>query len=87
MQHEDSPKGASAPAKAWSGRFAEPADRLMQRYTASVAFDRRLAEVDILGSLAHARMLARQGILPAGDLANTERGMALLAAGIRDGRF
>ena len=87
MQHEDSPKGASAPAKAWSGRFAEPADRLMQRYTASVAFDRRLAEVDIRGSLAHARMLARQGILPAGDLADIERGMALVAAEIRDGRF
>jgi argininosuccinate lyase len=87
MQHEDPPQGASAPAKAWSGRFAEPADRLMQRYTASVAFDQRLAEVDIRGSLAHARMLARQGILPAGDLADIERGMAQVAAEIREGRF
>ncbi len=87
MQQEDPPKGASAPAKAWSGRFAEPADRLMQRYTASVAFDRRLAEVDIRGSLAHARMLARQGILPAADLADIERGMAQVASEIRDGRF
>jgi argininosuccinate lyase len=87
MQHEDSPSGAQTPAKAWSGRFAEPADRLMQRYTASVSFDRRLAEFDIRGSLAHARMLARCGILPAADLEAIERGMAQVAAEIREGRF
>jgi argininosuccinate lyase len=87
MQHEDSKNGAQAPAKAWSGRFAEPADRLMQRYTASVTFDQRLAEFDIRGSLAHARMLARCGILPPGDLEAIERGMAQVAAEIREGRF
>ncbi len=87
MQEKDSKRGATAPAQAWSGRFAEPADRLMQRYTASVAFDRRLAEFDILGSLAHARMLARQGILSGADLAAIERGMGQVGAEIREERF
>jgi argininosuccinate lyase len=87
MQEEHPKPGAPTPPKAWSGRFAEPADRLMQRYTASVGFDRRLAEFDIRGSLAHARMLARQGILAAKDLADIERGMAQVAAEIREGRF
>jgi hypothetical protein len=59
--------------KAWSGRFAEPIDALTQRFNASVDFDRRLAEFDIQGSLAHARMLARAKILSAEDLASIER--------------
>ena len=87
MQHDNPKNGAQPPAKAWSGRFAEPVDRLTQRYTASVAFDQRLAEFDIQGSLAHARMLARCAILPKADLAAIERGMALIAAEIREGRF
>ncbi|OQY66605.1 MAG: hypothetical protein B6D47_11455, partial [Rhodocyclaceae bacterium UTPRO2] len=49
--------------KAWSGRFSEPVAELVKRYTASVSFDRRLALHDIRGSLAHARMLAKQGII------------------------
>ena len=67
MQHDERPGGAAqtAPGKAWSGRFAEPVDALTQRFNASVAFDRRLAEFDIQGSLAHARMLSRCGILVA----------------------
>lgn len=87
MQHEDPKNGAPPPGKAWSGRFAEPADRLMQRYTASVTFDRRLAEFDIQGSLAHARMLARCGIIDPPDLAAIERGMEEVLAEIRSGRF
>jgi hypothetical protein len=50
--------------KAWSGRFSEPVDAFVQRFTASVGFDKRLAGEDIAGSLAHARMLAAQGIIP-----------------------
>jgi argininosuccinate lyase len=61
--------------KAWSGRFAEPVSDLVKRYTASVSFDRRMALQDIRGSLAHARMLARQSIISAQDLADIERGM------------
>jgi argininosuccinate lyase len=62
--------------KAWSGRFGEPVAELVKRYTASVSFDRRLALHDIRGSLAHARMLARQGIIGQDDLAAIERGMS-----------
>jgi len=45
----------------WSGRFEEPVSKLVQRYTASVEFDQRLAEYDIKGSSAHAQMLADSG--------------------------
>ncbi|HRP97643.1 MAG TPA: argininosuccinate lyase [Rhodocyclaceae bacterium] len=73
--------------KAWSGRFNEPVSELVKRYTASVAFDQRMARHDIAGSLAHARMLARQGIISAADLADIERGMAQIADEIARGEF
>ena len=75
------------PAKTWSGRFAEPVSERVKRYTASIPFDRRLAEHDIRGSLAHAKMLARQGILSAQDLADIERGMAQIREEIARGDF
>ncbi len=73
--------------KAWSGRFSEPVDELVKRYTASVGFDRRLALHDIRGSLAHARMLAKQGLLGKDDLAAIERGMAAIGQEIERGEF
>jgi hypothetical protein len=74
-------------AKAWSGRFTEPVSDLVKRYTASVFFDNRMAAQDIRGSLAHATMLARQGIIGATDLADIERGMAQIAGEIERGEF
>jgi argininosuccinate lyase len=71
----------------WSGRFAEPVTELVQRYTASVNFDRRMARQDILGSLAHARMLAARSIISAADLAAIEKGLAEIGAEIAAGRF
>lgn len=52
----------SAPATqyTWAGRFSEPMSELVKRYTASVGFDQRMWRQDIRGSLAHARMLAKQ---------------------------
>jgi argininosuccinate lyase len=73
--------------KAWSGRFSEPVAELVKRYTASVAFDRRLAFHDIRGSLAHARMLAKQGIIGKDDLAAIERGMAAIKLEIETEEF
>jgi argininosuccinate lyase len=73
--------------KAWSGRFSEPVSDLVKRYTASVTFDQRMAQQDILGSLAHARMLARQGIISAHDLADIERGMTQIAEEIERSEF
>ncbi len=73
--------------KAWSGRFSEPVSDLVKRYTASVFFDRRMAAQDIRGSLAHAKMLARQQIIAAADLAAIERGMAQIAGEIERDEF
>jgi argininosuccinate lyase len=72
---------------AWSGRFSEPVSDLVKRYTASVFFDRRMAAQDIRGSLAHAKMLARQKVIAAQDLADIERGMAQIAGEIERGEF
>ena len=74
-------------AQAWSALFTEPMSELVQRYTASVGFDRRLWRADIDGSLAHARMLAAQGIVAAQDLADIERGMAQIVQEIESGAF
>ncbi len=73
--------------KAWSGRFSEPVDALVKRYTASVDFDKRLAEFDIQGSLAHAGMLAAQNIISADDLVAIQRGMAEILEEVRSGKF
>ena len=74
-------------AQAWSALFTEPMSELVQRYTASVDFDQRLWRADIAGSLAHAEMLAAQGVIGAHDLADIQRGLAQIAAEIEAGRF
>ena len=74
-------------AEAWSARFSEPVSDLVKRYTASVFFDKRLALFDIQGSLAHAEMLAAQGIISAQDRAEIERGMAQIRGEIEAGQF
>ena len=77
---------ASKP-KLWSGRFKEPVDERVKRFTASVDFDRRLAKQDIAGSLAHARMLAATGIIGKRDLTAIERGLAQIRREIEKGTF
>ena len=62
----------------WGGRFSEAPDSLLLRVNASIGFDRRLLAQDILGSIAHARMLGRIGILSS-DQAERLRGAAVLA--------
>ena len=74
-------------ATPWSGRFNEPVTELVKRFTASVDFDRRLAEFDIEGSVAHARMLHAVEILSANDLATIEKGLAQIREEIRAGKF
>jgi argininosuccinate lyase len=78
---------AGGKSKPWSGRFNEPVTDLVKRFTASVAFDQRLAEFDIEGSLAHARMLHAVGVLTKTDLAAIEKGLAQILDEIRGGRF
>jgi len=71
----------------WGGRFAEPMSEVVKRYTASVTFDRRLWRQDIRASLAHATMLAKQGIISSADLADIERGMTQIVREIEEGSF
>ncbi|MCO5123436.1 MAG: argininosuccinate lyase [Rhizobacter sp.] len=72
---------------AWSALFSEPMSELVQRYTASVGFDRRLWRADIAGSRAHAEMLAAQGIISSDDQRAIERGLAQIASEIESGAF
>ena len=74
-------------SQAWSALFSEPMSELVKRYTASVFFDKRLWQADITGSLAHAEMLAAQGIIGAADHADIQRGMAQITAEIESGAF
>jgi len=74
-------------AKPWSGRFEEPVDERVKRFTASASFDKRLAKYDIEGSLAHARMLAARRILSRRDLVAIERGLARIRREIDAGTF
>jgi argininosuccinate lyase len=73
--------------KAWSGRFSEPVAELVQKYTASVSFDYRLAAFDIQGSIAHATMLHSVGVLSASDLQAIQSGLTDILAQIEAGQF
>jgi argininosuccinate lyase len=56
-----------AGAKPWGGRFGQETDPAVERFTASIHFDRALARYDVRGSIAHARMLGRTGVIPQAD--------------------
>ena len=71
----------------WSGRFSEPVDLLVQRYTASVSFDYRLALHDIEASLAHAEMLNARKIISNEDYVAIKQAMAQIADEVRSGQF
>jgi argininosuccinate lyase len=73
--------------KPWGGRFSESTDALMEQFNASVGFDRRLYRVDIQGSVAHARMLARVGILSEDECAQIIQGLEQILADIERGDF
>jgi argininosuccinate lyase len=74
-------------SEAWSALFSEPMSDLVKRYTASVFFDKRLWQADIAGSLAHAGMLERQGVISATDAADIRRGMEQIRQEIASGAF
>ena len=74
-------------SNAWSALFSEPMSDLVKRYTSSVFFDKRLWQADIAGSLAHAEMLAAQGIIGAEDHACIVRGMTQIRTEIESGQF
>jgi argininosuccinate lyase len=75
------------PGKLWAGRFNEPTDAFVEAFTASVEFDQRLYRYDIAGSIAHARMLARQGIVTEQEAEAMVRGLEAIRARIDRGEF
>ncbi len=74
-------------SKLWGGRFSEATDSFVQRFTASVNFDQRMAAEDIAGSLAHAQMLCTVGVLTGEELSEIRRGLAQVEAEISSGSF
>lgn len=71
----------------WGGRFSEPTDAFVARYTASVDFDQRMYKQDIQGSIAHATMLEKAGVLSADERDAIIKGLAEVQADIEAGRF
>ncbi len=73
--------------KTWGGRFTESTDAFVAAFTASVDFDRRMYRQDIAGSIAHARMLARIGVLTESDCAAIIAGLDAIRGEIERGEF
>ncbi len=73
--------------KAWGGVFDEATDRRVEEFTESVSFDRRLYAHDIQGSIAHAQMLAKVGLLTADECHQIEQALLEIRQEIDQGRF
>ena len=73
--------------KLWGGRFSKTTDEMINEFQASIGFDRRMYREDIAGSLAHAAMLAKVGILSEEDHAAIEKGLKDILAQIEHGDF
>jgi len=83
----DSDPTSSPAIKPWGGRFAEPTDAFVERFTASVGFDQRLYHHDINGSLAHAQMLAKVGVLTDAEFDAIRVGLEEIRTDIESGKF
>ncbi len=79
--------GARTVKKAWAGRFAEATDRMVERFTSSLAFDQRLYPFDIQGTIAHCRTLERAGVLTAQECKILVRGLDRVRTELERGRF
>ncbi len=73
--------------KLWGGRFSQSTERLVEDFTESVSYDRRLYRQDIRGSIAHARMLGERGIIPQKDAQRIIEGLEKILEEIEEGRF
>lgn len=74
-------------SKLWGGRFTKQTDQLVEEYTASILFDKELAEEDIQGSLAHVTMLGKCGILPEDDVDKIKEGLHKVLGMIQRGEI
>jgi len=73
--------------KPWGGRFKKDTDRRVESFTSSLAYDRRLYPYDLAGSVVHARMLARQGIISPAEAEEICRGLQAIGEEIESGSF
>jgi argininosuccinate lyase len=73
--------------KLWSGRFTKGTAKIIERFTESISFDKRLWKYDIEGSIAHAAMLGKQGIINKGDSEKIIAGLKKIAEEIEKGKF
>lgn len=73
--------------QSWGGRFSEPVDAFVARFTASVDFDQRLYRHDIMGSIAHATMLAKVGVLTVDERDTVVAGLQSIEKEIENGQF
>jgi len=73
--------------KLWGGRFTQPTDKFVEEFTASIDFDKRLCHQDIRGSIAHARMLGKQGIISLDDMESIVHGLQEILRQIEAGHF
>ncbi|NCB55612.1 MAG: argininosuccinate lyase, partial [Epsilonproteobacteria bacterium] len=74
-------------SKLWSGRFAQSGTQLLDEFNASLPFDKKLYEEDIRGSIAHATMLAKQGILSGEEADQIAKGLMQIKQEIDEGKF
>jgi len=74
-------------SKLWGGRFTKNTDQLVEEFTASIHFDKELAEEDIQGSLAHVTMLAKCGIIPEEDADRIKDGLLQILGMVRRGEM
>lgn len=77
----------SSTSSMWGGRFSEATDSFVAEFTASVGFDQRFANQDIAGSIAHATMLAKAGIITEADKDQIVSGLTQIKQEIADGKF
>ncbi len=87
MSDSASPNTQATGSHLWGGRFSEATDAFVQRFTASVDFDKRMYRQDIQGSIAHATMLARVGVLTEDEKDAIVSGLTIIGAEIDAGRF
>ena len=73
--------------KLWGGRFSEGTDQFVEEFTESISFDKNLALYDIKGSIAHAKMLGKQGIIPEEDAQKIIKGLEEIRKEIEEGKF
>ncbi|CAD7774076.1 Argininosuccinate lyase [Candidatus Methanoperedenaceae archaeon GB37] len=71
--------------KIWGGRFNKKTAKIVEEFTASIHFDKRLFKQDIAGSIAHVKMLSKQGIIPSEEAEKIIQGLKEIEIEIRQG--